>query len=187
MVVSSLSEIFSAVEASRRMGPVTNSCRCEEAKTPIRMDIPKTIKAVTEDIEKLSFNTAISRMMEFTNALSPQDVRPKAVLEPFVLLLSPFAPHLAEELWSLLGHDDTLAYVDWPQFDESLIAESTVEIPVQFNGKVRARIKVPAEASKDDIESAAMSDESVQKNLDGKTVVKTIVIPGRMVNIVVKG
>lgn len=147
----------------------------------------KTIKAVTEDIDKLSFNTAISRMMEFTNALSPQEVRPKAVLEPFVLLLSPFAPHLAEELWSLLGHHETLAYVDWPSFEESLIAESTVEIPVQFNGKVRSRIQVPAEASKDEIESAAMSDETVQKNLDGKTVVKTIVIPGRMVNIVVKG
>ncbi|MGZ0175072.1 MAG: class I tRNA ligase family protein, partial [Planctomycetales bacterium] len=99
----------------------------------------KTIKAVTEDIEKLSFNTAISRMMEFTNEFSPQDVRPKSAMETLTILLSPFAPHMAEELWQLLGHDDTLAFEPWPTFDEAKIAEAEIEVPVQVNGKLKAK------------------------------------------------
>ncbi len=147
----------------------------------------KTIKAVTEDTERLSFNTAISRMMEFVNEVSQLEPRPKALLDPFVLLLSPYAPHLAEELWQLLGHDDTLAYEPWPTFDESLIAESTIEVPVQVNGKLRAKVQVPAEADKDAIEAAARADEVIARNLEGKNVVKVIVVPGRLVNFVVKG
>lgn len=146
----------------------------------------KTIKAVTEDIEKLSFNTAISRMMEFTNALTQCDVRPRAVIEPFVLLLSPFAPHVAEELWQILGKTDTLAYEPWPEFDESKIAESTIEIPVQINGKLRAKLSLPADADKTAMQEAAENDDEVRKHIDGKTIVKVIVVPGRMVNFVVK-
>ena len=146
----------------------------------------KTIKAVTEDIEKLSFNTAISRMMEFTNALTHDDVRPRSVIEPFVLLLSPFAPHLAEELWQALGHENTLAYEDWPEFDDEKIAESTIEIPVQINGKVRAKISVPADADQAAMQTVAEGDDAVAKQLDGKEVVKVIVVPGRMVNFVVR-
>ncbi|MFQ5732694.1 MAG: leucine--tRNA ligase [Planctomycetaceae bacterium] len=146
----------------------------------------KTIKSVTDDIEKLSFNTAISRMMEFTNALTQFDVRPRAVIEPFVLLLSPFAPHLAEELWAALGHEQTLAYEPWPEFDAALIAEETIEIPVQVNGKVRGKISVPAEADQAAMQAAAEADEVVRKHLDGKQVVKVIVVPGRLVNFVVK-
>jgi leucyl-tRNA synthetase len=146
-----------------------------------------TIKAVTDDIEKLSFNTAISRMMEFTNDLSPQKVRPRAILEPFVLLLSPFAPHLAEELWQLLGHEESLAYAPWPVHDDAHLVESEVEIAVQVNGKLRAKVKVPAEADQPTIEAAARADETIAKNLDGKNVVKVIVVPGRLVNFVVKG
>ena len=144
----------------------------------------KTIKAVTEDIEKLSFNTAISRMMEFTNGMSGQDVRPRAAIEPFVLLLSPFAPHIAEELWELLGKDTTLAYEPWPTFDESKIAEAEIEIPVQVNGKVRAKIKVPSDADNSAIEQAAKSNESIAGLLDGKTIRKVVVVPGRLVNFV---
>jgi len=147
----------------------------------------KTIKAVTEDIAKLSFNTAIARMMEFVNFFTKEKNRPKACIEPFVLLLSPYAPHLCEELWQLLGHKQTLAYEPWPQYDESLLVESTVEIPVQIGGKVRAKIKVAADADQATIEAAAMAEPKVQDFVAGKNIVKTVVVPGRMVNIVVKG
>ena len=144
----------------------------------------KTIKAVTEDIEKLSFNTAISRMMEFTNAYSQFDVRPKSCVSDFIILLSPFAPHIAEEMWQLLGNDSSLAYEPWPEFDESKLVESVVEIPVQVNGKLRARIQVAADAGKNEIESAARAE--AESHLDGKNIVKVIVVPGRMVNFVAK-
>jgi leucyl-tRNA synthetase len=145
----------------------------------------KTIKAVTEGIEKLSFNTAISRMMEFTNELSGQNVRPKSVMEPFVLLLSPFAPHLAEELWQLLGHENTLAYEPWPKHDESKMIESEIEIPVQIKGKVRGRVMIPADADQETMISLAK--EAVADHLAGKDLIKTIAVPGKMVNFVVKG
>ncbi|MDA1014669.1 MAG: leucine--tRNA ligase [Planctomycetota bacterium] len=147
----------------------------------------KTIKAVTGDIEKLSFNTAISRMMEFTNEFTGAKIRPRSAMEPFVLLLAPFAPHLAEELWSLLGHDSTLAYEAWPPFDDAKIAEAEIEVPVQVNGKLRAKIKVPADAKQAALQAAAEADDAIQAQIAGKHVVKVVVIPGRMVNFVVKG
>lgn len=146
----------------------------------------KTIKAVSEDIQKLSLNTAISRMMEFTNFMSHEDSRPKAVLQPFMLLLSPFAPHIAEELWDALGNEKTLAYEPWPIHDESLLVEDTIELPIQVNGKMRAKIQVPNGLDKAATQAAAESDESVQKHLEGKKVVKVIAVPGRMVNFVAK-
>ena len=146
----------------------------------------RTIKIVTEDIESLSLNTAISRMMEFTNAVGQAETRPPALLEPFLLLLSPFAPHLAEELWSLLGHEESLAYEPWPEYDESLLESSTIDIPVQVNGKLRGKVTVAADADGDAIQSAAEADESVQRYLADQNVVKVIVVPGRMVNFVVK-
>jgi leucyl-tRNA synthetase len=108
-------------------------------------------------------------------------------MEKLVLLLSPFAPHIAEELWQILGHDNSLAYETWPTYDESLLVEAEVEIPIQINGKVRAKIKVPADADKTAIEDLARSDPRACEFLDGKQVIKTIVVPGRMVNFVVKG
>ncbi|MFN0195108.1 MAG: leucine--tRNA ligase [Planctomycetaceae bacterium] len=146
----------------------------------------KTIKAVTDDIEKLSFNTAISRMMEFTNEIGPQEVRPVAVLKPFVQLLGPFAPHVAEELWHALGNANSLAYEPWPTFDESLLVETEVEIPVQVNGKVRATVRVPVDADQAAMQQLASKSETISKLLEGKTIVKCIVIPGRLVNFVVK-
>jgi leucyl-tRNA synthetase len=146
----------------------------------------KTIKSVTDDIDRLSFNTAISRMMEFTNFMSGQETRSKAVLEQFVLLLNPFAPHIAEELWNALGHQTTLTYEPWPMYDPALLVEDTVEVPVQFNGKLRAKITVPANADAATLEALARADEAVQKNLEGKTVVKVVSVPGRMLNFVVK-
>ncbi|QDT50174.1 Leucine--tRNA ligase [Symmachiella dynata] len=146
----------------------------------------KTIQAVSDDCEKLSFNTAISRLMEFTNHFSQQDSRPQSVMEAFVLMLSPFAPHLAEELWELLGHGQTLAYEPWPEFDPAMIVESEIEIPVQINGKLRAKIRIPAEADPAAMQAAAEADETVQKQIAGKQVVKVIAVPGRMVNFVVR-
>jgi leucyl-tRNA synthetase len=146
----------------------------------------KTIKAVTDDIDRLAFNTAISRMMEFTNFMSGQETRSKSVLEQFILLLSPFAPHIAEELWNALGHSRTLAYEPWPSYDPVLLIEDTVEVPVQVNGKVRAKIIVPANSDAASLEAAARADDTVQKNLEGKTVVKVVAVPGRLLNFVVK-
>ena len=146
----------------------------------------RTIKAVTDDLNQMAFNTAIARMMEFVNYFLKEDPRPKTAMEKLVLLLSPYAPHLCEELWRLLGHGQTLVYEPWPQYDEAAIRESTVEIPVQINGKLRAKIQVPAEADQPALESAARSNDRVVELLAGKQVVKTIVVPGRMVNFVVK-
>ena len=145
-----------------------------------------TIKSVTEDIEKLSFNTAISRLMEFTNAVGQSDPRPTALMEPFILLLSPFAPHISEELWNLLGHESSLAYEPWPEWDEARLMTATLDIPVQVNGKLRGKVTVASDADPETIQDAAESDEGVARHLDGKTLVKAIVIPGRMVNFVVK-
>jgi leucyl-tRNA synthetase len=147
----------------------------------------RTIKAVTEDIAKLSFNTAIARMMEFTNHFTKQERRPRAAMESLVLLLSPFAPHIAEELWEALGHKRSLAYEPWPRHDESLLVESTVELPVQINGKVRSKIAIAADADQAAALAAAKADPKVADYISGKAIVKEIVIPGRMVNIVVKG
>jgi leucyl-tRNA synthetase len=146
----------------------------------------RTIKAVTEDFEKLSFNTAISRLMEFTNEIAQAEPRPSALMEPFVLLLSPLAPHLAEELWQLLGHPDSLAYEPWPLFDVELIAESVVEIPVQVNGKLRGKIRVNAGADQATVEQAARIDPAVAAHLSGKTVVKVVFVPDRLLNFVVR-
>ena len=149
----------------------------------IRM-LHKTIKAVSEDIETLSFNTAISRMMEFVNFFTKQSHRPKTLMEPFVLLLSPFAPHLAEELWRLLGHQDSLAYQPWPQFDESLTVDAKVEIPIQIKGKIKSRIMVPRGLTNDELEKLASADPKIVELLTGLTVRKVIVVPDKLVNIV---
>jgi len=146
----------------------------------------KTIKAVTEDIRSLSFNTAIARMMEFTNFFLKEKVRPKAAMEKFVLLLSPFAPHIAEELWEVLGHGKTLAYEPFPAFDEAALKETTLEIPVSVNGKLRSKIIVAADADESTMESLALADAKTQEWLADKTIVKKIIVRKKMVNFVVK-
>lgn len=146
----------------------------------------KTIKAVTEDINSLGFNTAIARMMEFVNFFTKSSVRPRSSMESFVLLLAPFAPHMAEELWQLLGGKETLAYVPWPEVNEAFLVEDSVEIAVQIMGKVRAKIEVAPGASKDDLELAAKSDARIAELLEGKQVHKVIVVPDRLVNFVAK-
>ncbi len=146
----------------------------------------RTLKAVTQDLESLSFNTAIARLMEFTNFFTKESIRPIAAMESFALMLSPLAPHLAEELWRLLGHNDTLAYEAWPKYIEEYTKDNEVEVPIQIMGKVRGRITVPADINKDALETRAKQDPRVQEFLEGKQIVKTIVVPGRLVNFVVK-
>jgi leucyl-tRNA synthetase len=147
----------------------------------------QTIQATTNDISNLSFNTAISRMMEFTNHFTSASERPREALEKLVLLLSPFAPHIAEELWQALGHKQSLAYEPWPEFDPALAKEDTVEVPVQINGKLRAKITVATDADKTQLETVARADEKVRDLLHDKQLVKVIVVPGRLVNFVIKG
>src|SRR5262245_21855148 len=146
----------------------------------------KTIKQVTNDIQRMEFNTAIARMMEFTNFFTKQSVRPKEVLEKFVLILSPFAPHIAEELWELLGHSKTLAYEPWPQFDEALTKDAEIEIPVQILGKLRGKVVVPAGSDQATLIAAARADSRILELLTGKEVIKVVPVKGKLVNFVVK-
>ncbi len=148
-------------------------------------ELHRCIKKVTEDTDGMRFNTAISAMMEFSNHMTQQKVRPKAVLSPFVLLLAPYAPHVAEELWAALGNTTTLAYEPWPKFDPTLCKADEVEIPVQVNGKLKAKLMLPAEIDNAALEAAAMADEGVKAALGGKTPKKVIVVKGKLVNIVV--
>ncbi|WP_338651764.1 leucine--tRNA ligase [Lysinibacillus sp. Y5S-8] len=146
----------------------------------------QTVKKVTEDYEGIRFNTAISQMMVFINDCYKADVIPAEYAEGFVKMLAPIAPHIAEELWQLLGHDSTLSYEQWPTYDETKLVDDEVEIAVQVAGKVRAKIVVAKDASKEDIEKVALADEKVQEYMAGKNLVKIIVIPSKLVNIVVK-
>ncbi|MCI6266772.1 MAG: leucine--tRNA ligase [Erysipelotrichaceae bacterium] len=145
-----------------------------------------TVKKVTEDYETLNFNTAISGMMIFINAVYKETVFPKAYALNFLKLLNPIAPHITEELWSLMGHDNTIAYEPWPVYDEEKVKENELEIGVQVNGKLRGTIKVEKDADKEILEKLAKDEENVKKHLEGKQIVKVIVVPNRIVNIVVK-
>jgi leucyl-tRNA synthetase len=156
----------------------------EPDKDTLRV-LHRTIQKVTEDTDGLRFNTAISAMMEFVNHVNKLEARPRAVLEPFVLLLAPYAPHAAEELWRALGRGPTLAYEPWPAFDPALTKADEIEVPVQVNGKLKARLKVPAEVSDADLEAAAMADAAVQAAIAGKTVKLVKVVPRKLVNVVV--
>ena len=146
----------------------------------------QTIKKVTEDYESLNFNTAISQMMIFINAVYKEGYLPKEYALGFVKVLSPLCPHLGEELWELLGNKNTITYETWPTYDEAKTKEDEVEIAIQVNGKVRDTIKVSKEISKEDLEHAAFNSDIIKKWIEGKEIVKTIVIPGRIVNIVIK-
>ncbi len=144
----------------------------------------QTVKTVSEDLEAMRFNVAISQLMVFVNEAYKVDSLPLIYMEGFVKLISPIVPHIAEELWSLMGHDDTIAYAKWPTYDAKQLVEDVVEMVVQVNGKVRAHLKVAKDAAKDDIEAQALADDTVKTHTDGKTIRKVIVVPGKLVNIV---
>ena len=146
----------------------------------------KTIDKVDRDTEALHFNTAISQMMTFVNELNPMETRPRAILEPFCLVLAPYAPHLAEELWKVLGHDQSLMWEPFPVADPAWLQEQMVEIPVQINGKVRTKVQVPSEITEDEIREQVLADPRVREYTDGKEIVKFVWVPSRMVNLVVR-
>ena len=145
----------------------------------------QSVKKVTEDMTELRFNIAISQMMVFINEAYKQDVLPRDLMEGFVKMLSPIAPHLAEELWEKLGHAETISYEAWPTFDEAKLVENEVEVVVQINGKVKAKLVIPADSSREQMEEVAKQDEKVQEAIGDKTIRKVIAVPGKLVNIVV--
>lgn len=146
----------------------------------------QTVKKVTDDYEGIRFNTAISQMMVFINEGYKAEVIPTEYVEGFVKLLSPIAPHVAEELWAILGHEGTITFEQWPTYDESKLVDDEIEVVVQVLGKVRAKVKVAKDVSKEQLEKVALEDSKVQEFIAGKDIVKVIVIPGKLVNIVVK-
>jgi len=143
------------------------------------------IRKVTQDIEGMKFNTAISAMMEFVNEATSWPVRPKSIMESFLLLLCPFAPHMAEELWQKLGHTTSIALEPWPAFDPALLVEDSVEIMVQVNGKLRGKVTLPAGSAQADVVGAAKAAATVVPHLAGKAIRKEIYVPGKLVNLVV--
>ncbi|MDA1038740.1 MAG: leucine--tRNA ligase [Planctomycetota bacterium] len=160
---------------------------CDDAPSDEQLrELHRTIDKVTKDIESLSFNTAIAKMMEFVNFATPLERRPRAILEPFVTILTPFAPHLAEELWEILGRPAPVSLAAWPTVEEKWLKDDTVEIPVQVQGKLRGRVTVAADADAAAIEAAAVADPKIAELLAGKTIVKVVAVPGRMVNFVVR-
>ncbi|MDU8884943.1 class I tRNA ligase family protein [Yeosuana sp. MJ-SS3] len=144
----------------------------------------KTIKKVEEDIENFSFNTSVSTFMIAVNELTAQKCTSKAILEPLLILISPYAPHIAEELWEALGHNESISTADFPVFDEQYLVESTKNYPISFNGKMRFTLELPLDLSKEDIEKAVLEYEKTQDQLQGRTPKKVIVVPGKIVNIV---
>jgi leucyl-tRNA synthetase len=151
----------------------------------VERKLHQTIKRVTTDTERLDYNTAISAMMEYLNTVRDEPVVPRQSLEPLVVMLAPYAPHLAEELWSLFGHERSVFTAPWPAFDERLAAAGDVEVVVQVNGKVRGRVTVSRGASEAEVVARAMQDEAVRKFVNGKSLRKTIYVQDRLVNFVV--
>jgi leucyl-tRNA synthetase len=146
----------------------------------------RMLDKVTSDIESLSFNTAIAKMMEFVNFATPLQERPREMLSLFVSVLSPFAPHLAEELWIVLGNKSPVSLAAWPPVDEHWLQDDILEIPVQVQGKLRARITVATGTDAAGLEAAAVAEPKIAAILAGKTVVKVVAVPDRMVNFVLK-
>ena len=171
-----------------RIWRIATEKRIEDVAVPAELEklLHKTVKKVTNDTATLNFNTAISQMMVLVNEMNKLEVVPKKVLETLTLLLSPYTPHLAEELWSMLGHEPSVANEKWPEYDEALCAEDTIEMVVQVNGKLRARIPMPTTASKDEMLAEAKRNSKIVPYLEGKSLVKEIVVPGKLVNLVVK-
>ncbi len=158
----------------------------EEENTKLDRVYNQTVKKVTTDYEALGFNTAISQLMIFINECYKEEVVPKKYAEGFVKMIYPITPHVGEEMWQILGHDNTIAFESWPEYDESKLTEDTVEIAVQVNGKLRATINININDDEETIKEKALNEENVIRHTEGKEIVKVIVIKGKIVNIVVK-
>ena len=146
----------------------------------------QTVKKVTEDYEKLSFNTAISQMMIFLNAVQKEEVFPRKYAEGFIKLLNPIAPFITEEIWNKFGYNESITYEKWPEYDESKIVEESFEMVVQVNGKVRGKIEVSSDTTEEEMKTLAKEIENVKNYIEGKEIVKEIVVPKKLVSIVLK-
>jgi leucyl-tRNA synthetase len=178
---------------TRFLDRVWRLCVSEEGALTLTSDAPpedalrtlhRTVRKVTLDLEELKFNTAIAQMMTCVNEFQKLERMPRALMEPFVLVLSPFAPHLGEELWHRLGNPKSLAYQPWPAWDERLVAEELVTVAVQVNGKLRGTLEVPPGIAEERLREAALADERVQRHLNGG-IRKVIVVPNKLINFVV--
>jgi leucyl-tRNA synthetase len=163
---------------------VTDSPPSGESEGAALKTLHKTIKKVEEDIEHFSFNTSVSTFMICVNELSSQKCTSRAILEPLAILVSPYAPHIAEELWEKLGHSESIATAPFPKFEAGYLVESAKEYPISFNGKMRFKLELPLDLSKEEIEATVMAHEKTQEQLQGRTPKKVIVVPGKIVNIV---
>lgn len=161
-----------------------NDAEMDEETTRL---LHKTMKKVSEDIDSMAFNTAISAMMVLTNHLQGlKEKVPREAVEKLVLMVSPFAPHMGEECWSLMGNEDSLAYAPWVEFDEELCIDDTIAMGVQVNGKTRGEIQIAVDAEQESAMAAAMEQDRVKAQLEGKDIKKIIYVPGRILNIVAK-
>jgi leucyl-tRNA synthetase len=194
-----LSRVYRFVMRHAELARASSSAGAEvtPAATALLRTLHQTIRKITQDFGgRWHFNTSIAAIMELVNELTAAEpaiadgkIPPAAVasiLESLILLLAPFAPHLAAELWEQTGRPDGILRHAWPKFDEALAREDEIEVPVQVNGKLRSVVKVPVDASREALEAAARADEKVQAALAGKTVVKVIVVPGKLINFVVR-
>ncbi|UEX90924.1 leucine--tRNA ligase [Staphylococcus ratti] len=165
----------------------TLSAKVVDEETPeLQKSYHQTVKKVTEDFETLNFNTAISQLMVFINDCYKAEKINKSFVEGFVKMLAPIAPHIGEELWSILGHESTITYQPWPSYDEKLLEGDTVEIVVQVNGKVRAKLEIAKNASKEEMEHFALENDNIKQAIEGKDIKKVIAVPQKLVNIVAK-
>src|SRR5262249_9312351 len=164
---------------------VQESAATAVAPEPLRRATHRTIKKVQDDLENLRYNTAIAALMTLLNDARRFGPVDREVIETFLILLAPFAPHFSEELWEALGHPASIFTARWPRFDPALTVEETAVLAVQVNGKVRGRIEVPREASDEEVIRTALADEAVRAHIDGKPIRRRVVVPGRLVNLVV--
>ena len=165
-------------------GPLTN----DAPEGEVLKDMHKTIKKVSNDIDRMAFNTAISNMMVFSNTLNSMEIRPRLAVENLILLLAPFAPHVAEEAWEILGHKKKcISLSPWPVYNEELCIDTTAILAIQVNGKIRGKIEVDKALSEADVILLAREVELVKKYVDGFEIKKIVYVPGRILNIVVGG
>lgn len=182
-----LSRVWRLVTENSSIEPIINSSiqDIDPSREQLRV-LHEAIKKISEDIEKMRFNTAISAMMIFIDSAMKWEIKPKSIIEPFLLLLNPFAPHISEELWYILGHENTLANEPWPEFNPELLKTDSINVVVQVNGKKRATITVPAEAEKEAVLASAKEETNVARFLEGNQLRKEIYVPGKLVSLVVK-
>jgi len=181
-----ISGVYSFLKKTWRLFHPNNAFEVtDDAPTAAMLkSLHQTIKKVTHDIEQFSFNTCVSAFMICVNELSAEKCHHRAILEPLTILLSPFSPHMAEELWSLLGHQGSITQVNFPEYAEKYLVESTKNYPVSFNGKMRFTRELSLELSPKEIEAIILEDEQTQQQLQGRTPKKVIVVPGKIINIV---